>query len=274
MRLGCAGTHAFSLFERQQVTGRDRYRALLDALQYAARRELIFGLHVHVAVEIRSGDPLMSALQPHLCELVALSASSPFWRGEPTGFASCRHVIFSAFPRSGPPPQLRSYEEYAQAVRQLVEPVRRGLHADLVGRAAPRAFRHHRGACDGRGHPGRRCGRARRVRSGALCSRSGRRPGGQAAPDAIRSSPTRTNGVQPATGWRPWWSIPPPAGRSPGRADRADARGSGPTPASSGARASSTAFAGSCATATARTASAPSTRRPATSARSRAGSPT
>jgi len=121
LRLGSAGTHPFSLFEAQRVTGRERYRALVDELQYAARRELIFGLHVHVAVD----DPdrairLIGALEPHICELVALSANSPFWRGNPTGFASCRHLIFSAFPRSGPPPRFRSYAEFAEVVGQLV----------------------------------------------------------------------------------------------------------------------------------------------------------
>ncbi len=120
LRLGSAGTHPFSLFERQRVTGRERYRALVDELQYAARRELIFGLHVHVAVD----DPdravrILGALQAHLCELVALSASSPFWRGRPTGLASCRHLIFSAFPRSGPSPHFRDYEEFAAVVAEL-----------------------------------------------------------------------------------------------------------------------------------------------------------
>ena len=122
LRLGSAGTHPFSLFERQRVTGRDRYSGLLDELQYAARRELIFGLHVHVGVD----DPdrairLIGALEAHLCELVALSANSPFWRGEPTGFASCRHLIFSAFPRSGTPPRFHSYAEFADVVGRLVE---------------------------------------------------------------------------------------------------------------------------------------------------------
>ena len=121
LRLGSAGTHPFSRFERQRVTGRDRYKTLVDELQYAARRELIFGLHVHVGVD----DPdrairIVNALQPHVCELVALSANSPFWRGEPTGFASCRHLIFSAFPRSGPTPRFASYEEFAGVVDALV----------------------------------------------------------------------------------------------------------------------------------------------------------
>ena len=48
LRLGSAGTHPFSLFERQRITRRDRYRMLIDELQYAGRRELIYGLHMHV----------------------------------------------------------------------------------------------------------------------------------------------------------------------------------------------------------------------------------
>jgi len=119
--LGCAGTHPFSLFERQAITDRERYHALVDVLQYAARRELIFGFHVHVAVEDADlAIRMMNALQPHLCELVALSASSPFWRGEDTGFAACRHLIFSAFPRSGPSPHFGSYAEFASVVGKLV----------------------------------------------------------------------------------------------------------------------------------------------------------
>ena len=51
LRVGSAGTHPFSLFEKQSITARDRYRALIDQMQYVARRELIFGLHIHVAVD-------------------------------------------------------------------------------------------------------------------------------------------------------------------------------------------------------------------------------
>jgi carboxylate-amine ligase len=120
LRVGSAGTHPFSLFERQRITARDRYRALVDQMQYIARRELIFGLHVHVAVD----DPekaiqVVNALIGHLAELVALSASSPFWRGEPTGLNSSRHMVFAAFPRSGPPPRFKDYADYAEVVGQL-----------------------------------------------------------------------------------------------------------------------------------------------------------
>jgi glutamate---cysteine ligase / carboxylate-amine ligase len=120
LRVGSAGTHPFSHFERQRITARDRYRALVDQLQYVARRELIFGLHIHVAVD----DPdkaiqVVNGLLVELPPLLALSANSPFWRGEATGLSSTRQMVFAAFPRSGPPPRFRDYNDYAEVVGQL-----------------------------------------------------------------------------------------------------------------------------------------------------------
>jgi carboxylate-amine ligase len=120
LRVGSAGTHPFSLFEAQRITARDRYRSLVDQMQYVARRELIFGLHIHVAVD----DPekaiqVVNGLLVELPLLLALSASSPFWRGEPTGLSSTRQLVFAAFPRSGPPPRFRDYSDYAEVVGQL-----------------------------------------------------------------------------------------------------------------------------------------------------------
>src|SRR5947199_2058253 len=120
LRVGSAGTHPFSLFEAQRITARDRYRALVDQMQYVARRELIFGMHVHVAVD----DPekaikVVNGLLVHLPQFLGLSASSPFWRGEPTGLSSTRQLVFAAFPRSGPPPRFKDYADYAEVVGQL-----------------------------------------------------------------------------------------------------------------------------------------------------------
>ncbi len=120
LRVGSAGTHPFSLFERQRITARDRYRQLVDQMQYVARRELIFGMHVHVAVDSpEKAIQVTNALLFQLAPLLALSASSPFWRGEPTGLHSSRQMVFSAFPRSGPPPRFKDYADYAAVVHQL-----------------------------------------------------------------------------------------------------------------------------------------------------------
>src|SRR2546428_11469285 len=120
MRVGAAGARPFSLFERQRVAARDRYRALVDQMQCGARRELMFGMHIHVAVD--DGDKaiqVVNGLLPHIGPLLALSASSPFWRGEPTGLHSSRQMISAASPGSGPPPRFDSYADYAEVVGQL-----------------------------------------------------------------------------------------------------------------------------------------------------------
>jgi carboxylate-amine ligase len=118
--LACAGTHPFARYEDQLITDRPRYQGIVEQVQYPARRELIFGLHVHVGVP----DPqavihALRRLRPQICDLVALSASSPFWRGFSTGLHSTRHSIFATFPRSGVPPAFRDYREFATYVGTL-----------------------------------------------------------------------------------------------------------------------------------------------------------
>ena len=54
-------------------------------------------------------------------------------------------MVFSAFPRSGPPPRFRDYEDYAAVVGQLEQlGLHRGLHAHLVGHPPPPSPRHDR----------------------------------------------------------------------------------------------------------------------------------
>ena len=77
-------------------------------------------MHIHVAIDdAEKAIKVMNGLLPQLAPLLALSASSPFWRGEPTGLMSSRQMVFSAFPRSGPPPRFRDYADYAEVVGQL-----------------------------------------------------------------------------------------------------------------------------------------------------------
>ncbi len=77
-------------------------------------------MHIHVAVDdAEKAIQVMNGLLPQLAPLLALSASSPFWRGEPTGLASSRQMVFAAFPRSGPPPRFRDYTDYSNVVGQL-----------------------------------------------------------------------------------------------------------------------------------------------------------
>lgn len=114
-----AGTHPFSRYEHQEVTEQERYRTLIESMQWVAQREVIFGLHVHVGLSsAHEAIAVANALRTWLPELLALSANSPYWQGRETGLASTRSKIFDAFPRSGIPPAFSSFEEWELAVER------------------------------------------------------------------------------------------------------------------------------------------------------------
>jgi len=116
-----ASTHPFAEWRGIGATDRERYRALERDLQGVGRRLVICGLHVHVGVpdeELRVD--LMNQAGYFLPHLLALSTSSPFWRGEDTGLASYRVAIFNELPRTGLPDHFESWGEYRRQVDRLV----------------------------------------------------------------------------------------------------------------------------------------------------------
>jgi glutamate---cysteine ligase / carboxylate-amine ligase len=118
--LGSAGTHPFSRRDDHRPSRAERYTALVDDLQDVARRSMIFAMHVHVAVDdADKAVALTQALVAHVPELVALSASSPFRAGRPTGLASTRLTFLAAYPRTGPTPRLRDYAQFVDVVDAL-----------------------------------------------------------------------------------------------------------------------------------------------------------
>ena len=114
IRLCGAGTHPFS--ERLAlITPLPRYQRLHETAGYLAHLHLIFSMHVHVGIS--SGDEavmLMRRLKPFLPVLIALSASSPFWRGYDTAFASYRHRILAANRSYGMPPNFDDWQHFTQ----------------------------------------------------------------------------------------------------------------------------------------------------------------
>jgi glutamate---cysteine ligase / carboxylate-amine ligase len=121
IKVAASGTHPFGLWEEQRIVERPRYRELIDELGFIARQELIFGTHVHVAV---SGPDraiyVADGIRLFLPLLLALSANSPFWRGELTGMMSSRTPVFRAFPRAGVPPHYGTWEIYSNRVEQMM----------------------------------------------------------------------------------------------------------------------------------------------------------
>ena len=131
-----ASTHPFSLASSQKRTDKERYVALLEEMQGAARRMMICGLHVHVGIdddELRID--LMNQLTYFLPHMLALSCSSPFWEGERTGLMSFRMLVFNAVPRTGLPEPFPSWSEYRRHTDTLIETgvIGYGLLAALAG---------------------------------------------------------------------------------------------------------------------------------------------
>src|SRR3954465_11711409 len=117
LAIGSAGTHPFAMWEDARVVARPRYRELIAGLQFIARQELIFGQHVHVAVDgPDKAIHVANVMRVHAPLLLALSANSPFWRADVTGLQSTRTPIFRAFPRIGIPARYKDYEDYERRI--------------------------------------------------------------------------------------------------------------------------------------------------------------
>ncbi|WP_437878633.1 carboxylate-amine ligase [Sorangium sp. So ce513] len=122
MRIVAAGTHPFSDWKKQEITDGERYRGIVEDLQDVARANLIFGLHVHVGVKDREvAMALANQVRYFLPHILALSTSSPFWLGRPSGLKSTRSEIFKRFPRTGIPGRFESYGHFQRFVDLLVK---------------------------------------------------------------------------------------------------------------------------------------------------------
>ncbi len=116
-----SSTHPFANWAQQETTEEPRYMRLAADYQQVARQLVICGMHVHVGID----NPhlridLMNQVRYMLPHLLALSTSSPFWDGVPTGLLAYRLVIFQNLPRTGIPQEFASWGEYERFVEILV----------------------------------------------------------------------------------------------------------------------------------------------------------
>ncbi|MBA4085299.1 MAG: glutamate--cysteine ligase [Kytococcus sp.] len=117
----CAGTHPFARWESQQVSEGARYATLIDRTRWWGRQMLIYGVHTHVGVTHRDKVlPLLGGMLTYAPHLQALSASSPWWGGVPTDYASNRAQMFQQLPTAGLPFQFDTWAEYERYVDDLL----------------------------------------------------------------------------------------------------------------------------------------------------------
>ncbi len=121
LKVAASGTHPFSRWDEQLITSNPRYDEIVEEMKDVARGNLIFGMHVHVAIPNReAGLEILNVTRYFLPHLYALSTNSPFWEGRDTGFKSFRSKVFDKFPRTGIPPFFSSVAEYDKFVDILV----------------------------------------------------------------------------------------------------------------------------------------------------------
>jgi glutamate---cysteine ligase / carboxylate-amine ligase len=152
VELLCAGSHPFAQWYDQQVTDKTRYHKLIERTQWWGRNMMIWGIHVHVGVDdVHKVFPIINALAIYLPHLQALSASSPFWAGERTGYASNRALVFQQLPTAGLPWPLHDWSEFEGYLDDMVHT---GVMSDATEvrwdiRPAPRWGTIEVRACDG-----------------------------------------------------------------------------------------------------------------------------
>jgi glutamate---cysteine ligase / carboxylate-amine ligase len=121
--LGSTGTHPWADYREQPNIDTEHYRRVVDGLQYVARRNNTFSLHVHVGVRgadraIRVCDRLRAVLPT----LLAVSANSPYLDARDAGLHSARSQSFTkSFPRCGIPDAYGSWDGYAKYIDFLVK---------------------------------------------------------------------------------------------------------------------------------------------------------
>ena len=113
MELFCAGAHPFARWSSQKLTDAPRYAELIKRTQWWGRQMLIWGVHVHIGISsVHKVMPIMTSLLQYYPHLLALSASSPWWVGEDTGYASNRAMMFQQLPTAGLPFQFQTWAEF------------------------------------------------------------------------------------------------------------------------------------------------------------------
>ena len=121
-RIAAASTHPFSSWREQPITPKERYRKIVERERQVAEEQVVFGFHVHVGLGDREAAvQVMNRARMWLAPMLALSANSPFWLGEDTGYASYRTQVWSRLPTAGPPAPFSTRSEHDALVKALVE---------------------------------------------------------------------------------------------------------------------------------------------------------
>ncbi|MEU3188172.1 glutamate--cysteine ligase [Streptomyces sp. NPDC006923] len=104
------------------ITPDERYQWLEKEFGLTAQEQLTCGCHVHVSVDSdEEGVAVLDRIRPWLPVLLALSANSPYWQGEDSGYSSYRSRVWGRWPSAGPVEIFGSADRYHAQVQAMVE---------------------------------------------------------------------------------------------------------------------------------------------------------
>lgn len=116
-----AGVHPFSGWRGHRISPGERYRKLAERFGRVIRTDHAFGMHIHVQVPAEVDRiRVLNALRVYVPHLLALSASSPIYEGDDTGYASYRCILNGRLPFSGVPPRFQSRVDHQRTVKLLL----------------------------------------------------------------------------------------------------------------------------------------------------------
>jgi carboxylate-amine ligase len=119
--IAAVGTAPMSAFPDFELTTTGRYGRMQEQYRLLVDEQLICGLQIHVGVSDRDlAVQIMQRIAADLPILLALSASSPYWNEQDTGYASIRSVIWQRWPTAGATGRLRSAREYDELITDLI----------------------------------------------------------------------------------------------------------------------------------------------------------
>ena len=115
------GTHPFQQWKKQRIFQTERFASFSEQYGYMAKQFTVFGQHIHIGCT-NSHDALYAchAMARYIPQFIALSAASPFHQGVDTTFDCSRLTVISAFPLSGTPPWILSWEKFAEYFKKMV----------------------------------------------------------------------------------------------------------------------------------------------------------
>jgi carboxylate-amine ligase len=120
LNIVAASTHPLGVWQEQLVTEKRRYDKLIADFRIVTQRNLVCGLHIHVAVpETVDRVDVMNRAMHWLPVFLALSTSSPFWNHRVTGLLSYRQALYDEWPRSGIPDFFRDESDYQAFVDRM-----------------------------------------------------------------------------------------------------------------------------------------------------------